>query len=386
MRDFGLGLEALQQDPRLLDAFNLMNRIFADLAQGSGGRVRAWRLFQIGFIVSQLPALAMRELPLDASGAYASEIRDVFHDVGILWFPTGGGKTEGYLGLIAVALLFDRLRGKLRGLTAWMRFPLRMLSLQQLERLARVIAALNRLRAEEPRLQVGDPFAMGYYVGEGATPNSLREEDMKGYEESSERREDAKRLRKCPFCASSVDIRAIRKSWRLAHVCSNPACFSNTDDSLGPYKGSLPICIVDNEIYRYLPSVLVGTVDKLAIVGRNKYFAHLVRGAKQRCEAHGYASYDECIEHWSGCKANHKTLVKLDPTKDPGPSLLIQDELHLLSAELGVFNGHYEGLLSQPRPSISSAILGERRIVLRNKPARTDSPFLCWDSRPYTCD
>jgi hypothetical protein len=102
---------------------------------------------------------------------------------------------------------------------------------------------------------------------------------------------------------------------------------------------------VDNEIYRYLPSVLVGTVDKLAIVGRNKYFAHLVRGAKQRCEAHGYASYDECIEHWSGCKANHKTLVKLDPTKDPGPSLLIQDELHLLSAELGVFNGHYEGLL-----------------------------------------
>jgi len=343
--DFRLGMEALKRDDHLLDAFQLMNQTFAELAQASSGRIRAWRLFQIGFIVSQLPALAIRELAADADDAYAHELRQVFPDVGILWFPTGGGKTEAYLGLIAAALLYDRLRGKLRGLTAWMRFPLRMLSLQQLERLARVIASLNMLRSSESRLRVGDPFAMGYYVGEGATPNSLTEEEFKRYEESNERREDARRLRKCPFCGSAVEIKPIRQSWRLAHVCSNPQCFSNTDSSLGLYKGSLPICIVDSEIYRFLPSVLVGTVDKLAIAGLNRNFAHLVRGARQRCEAHGYTSYDECIEHWSGCKAGKKDLTKLDPIKDPGPSLLIQDELHLLRAELGVFNGHYEGLL-----------------------------------------
>jgi hypothetical protein len=71
---------------------------------------------------------------------------------------------------------------------------------------------------------------------------------------------------------------------------------------LAQYKGSLPASIVDNEIYRYLPSVLVGTVDKLAIIARSRYFAHLVRGSRQECKAHGYTSYDECVEKFSGGK------------------------------------------------------------------------------------
>lgn len=342
---YRLGLETLRRDTKLANAFRLMNRTFFRLGEASGGRIRAWRMFQIGFIVSQLPSLAVRELSDSASDDYAQALRAAFSEVGVLWFPTGGGKTEAYLGLISVALLYDRLRGKTRGICAWMRFPLRMLSLQQLERLARVIAILNRLRAEEPDLRVGDPFAIGYYVGEGVTPNSLGDDDMRRYEQSKDLREEVRLLRKCPFCASHIDIEPKRSTWRLAHVCSNSTCFSNTSDSLGPYKGSLPVCIVDNEIYRYLPSVLVGTVDKLAIVGRNRSFAHLVRGAKQQCATHGYTSYDECIEHWAGCKAGKRDLSKLTPIKDPGPSLLIQDELHLLRAELGVFNGHYEGLL-----------------------------------------
>src|SRR5262249_24971604 len=177
------------------------------------------------------------------------------------------------------------------------------------------------------------------------TPNSLSEDDMRRYEQSKSLREEVRLLRKCPFCGSPVEVKPLRHNWRLAHICSNANCFSNTSSTLGEYKRSLPVCIVDNEIYRYLAAVLVGTVDKLAIIARNRYFAHFVRGAKQRCTKHGYTSYDECIERWSGCKASKKDLLKLPMMNDPGISLLIQDELHLLRAELGVFNGHYEGLL-----------------------------------------
>jgi hypothetical protein len=208
-----------------------------------------------------------------------------------------------------------------------------------------VIAALNELRAEEASIAAGDPFAIGYYVGDSNTPNRIGDDEMRELEYKPSRREDMKVLRKCPHCGGDVSVEPLRATWRLAHRCSNPACFSNTSSSLGALKGTLPIFIVDNEIYRYLPCVLVGTVDKLAIIARTRYFAHLVGGVQQQCPTHGYTSYDECIERFVGCAAKKRTLVKLPAMRDPGPALLIQDELHLLKAELGVFNGHYEGLL-----------------------------------------
>ena len=343
---YRVGIQELQENVLLLTAFRLMNRAFARLGVKSGGRITSWRLFQIGFIVSQMPALAVREVAPTEDGAFATTLRSMLQEVGILWFPTGGGKTEAYLGLIAAAALFDRLRGKTRGVTAWMRFPLRMLSLQQLERLGRVIAVLNELRSENAQIAVGDPFAMGYYVGEANTPNRISEEEMRNLEQKPNLREDRKLLRKCPHCGSAVLIEPRRTDWRLVHKCTNVDCFSNTSVTLGSLRGSLPIFIVDNEIYRYLPSVLVGTVDKLAIIGMSRHFCHLVRGVSQSCPKHGYTSYDECIEKFSGCAAKKRDLQRITQVRDPGPSLLIQDELHLLRAELGIFNGHYEGLLN----------------------------------------
>lgn len=342
---YRLGVECLKKDARLEKAFRMMNEAFDRLSRASGGRVTSWRLFQIGFIVSQLPALAVREVDSGTNDAFTTELLNAHAEVGILWFPTGGGKTEAYLGLISTALLFDRLRGKSRGVSAWMRFPLRMLSLQQLERLARVMAALEVLRSQTPELASGDPFAIGYFVGESVTPNSISDDEMRKLERETLYRDEKRQIRKCPFCEQPVEMRAQRRDWRLAHVCTNAVCFSNTSDSLGPFKGSLPLCIVDNEIYRYLPAVLVGTIDKLAIIARSRAFAHITRGVRQRCPTHGYASYDECIEKWVGCTAKKKDFVKLAPIKDPGLEILIQDEFHLLRAELGVFNGHYEGLL-----------------------------------------
>ncbi len=343
--DFRLGVECLARDAVLCRAFSLMNRTFAAIGAKSAGRLKAWRLFQIGFICSQLPSLAVRELNPASADDFAVRVRERFGQVGVLWFPTGGGKTEAYLGLIAVSLLYDRLRGKSRGMSAWMRFPLRMLSLQQLDRLAKVIAALNELRATESTLANGDPFAIGYYVGDNNTPNAISDDDMRQYESNKALRDEVKLVRDCPHCGSSVKVTADRGAWRLSHVCEDPGCFSNVAASLGSRRGSLPIFVVDNEIYRYLPSVLVGTVDKIAIVGRSRYFAHLTRGVTQECPEHGYTSYDECIEHWNGCKRKRSQLSPLPSIRDAGPSLLIQDELHLLRDELGVFNGHYEGLL-----------------------------------------
>jgi hypothetical protein len=227
-----------------------------------------------------------------ATDDYATRLRSELDEVGVLWFPTGGGKTESYLGLIAAALIYDRLRGKVRGVSTWMRFPLRMLSLQQLERLAKVIAVLNELRSEYPRIAAGDPFAIGYYVGDAVTPNRVSDTKMRDLESKKAARDDLRLLRTCPFCGSSLEINPIRPTWRVAHVCSNENCFSNKSDSLGTYKGSLPLCVIDNEIYRYLPSVLIGTVDKLANCGFSRFFAHIVGGPQQQCPTHGYTSYD----------------------------------------------------------------------------------------------
>ncbi|MDD5070508.1 MAG: helicase-related protein, partial [Candidatus Omnitrophica bacterium] len=347
VKGYILGIKCLEHDDRLKKAFRLMNRVFYRLGQKSGGKMQSWRLFQICFIVSQLPCLLARGIHNSAEDSFKLAVMEAFEKASVLWFPTGGGKTEAYLGLIATSLIFDRLRGKTRGINTWMRFPLRMLSLQQMDRLSRVVAELNILRDEQKDIQEGEPFSIGYYVGDGVTPNRISEKDMNFYADSEDNRKRILLLRKCPYCNTKVSIAVDRTHWRILHKCLNKDCFSNKATSLGILKGSLPLFIIDNEIYRYLPSVLVGTVDKLAIAGFNRNFAHLIKGVTQQCSDHGYASYDSCLETYSsGCRKKKKSdLVKLSPIDDPGPSLLIQDEMHLLKSDLGVFNGHYEGFL-----------------------------------------
>ncbi|HKP54943.1 MAG TPA: DEAD/DEAH box helicase [Chloroflexia bacterium] len=345
---YKLGLAALRRDADLLRAFRLMNTVFERTGEQRKPPIRSWRLFQIVFMVIQLPALAAREHDVTTGDEYSQGLKAALDKVDVLWFPTGGGKTEAYLGLIATTLFYDRLRGKDRGLTAWMRFPLRMLSLQQLERLAQVVAQAEMLRAAEPDLATaGSPFSIGYYVGSNNTPNILRENAQTSGSLTSRDWSKQQIIRSCPFCRSNAGVKFDREKWRLLHYCSNSHCYSNTANSLGEFKGSLPIFVVDNEVYRYRPSVLVGTVDKLAILGFQKNFAHLFTSVNERCPTHGYLSFGQCLESTSGGPCTHKPreYVQLRPEKDPVPALLIQDELHLLKEELGTFNAHYEGFL-----------------------------------------
>lgn len=330
IRRFACGVAALRCDSRLLRAFQAANRVFGKLANGYD----AWRLFQLVYIVTQLPALAVRENYV--RGEFPSgterEWKDALDWGDVLWFRTGGGKTEAYLGLACCAMLYDRLRNKRFGVTAWLRFPLRMLSIQQLQRAMRVIweteEERKRILGEEASQSA--PLRLGYFVGSTTTPNGLDA----GYLSNLTTEDSLERVRAvpdCPACGGrgTVKTRPDIAKIRFRHVCSD--C-----------NAELPLDVSDDEVYRHLPALVVGTIDKMATVGQQLKFGLLWGGAKWKCPEHGYGFGEWCTAY--GCKVDKKLRRPVKP-HDPAPALHIQDELHLLQEELGAFSGHYETLI-----------------------------------------
>ncbi|WP_158633653.1 helicase-related protein [Tautonia sociabilis] len=342
---FASGIAAIAQDERLHRAFVGMNRVFQ---RTTAGRYESWHLFQIVFIVTQLPSLAIRE------GITAGEWpqrtprdwSDALDWADVLWFPTGGGKTEAYLGLISCASLYDRLRGKRFGVTAWLRFPLRMLSVQQLQRAAKVVWETEQERRQllGEAAESSDQISLGYFVGKTSTPNQLRGPDVGEW--TFERLESEAPLRDklllvsdCPACRGqgSVRIQPDRAKQRIRHVC-------------GACRTELPIYVSDEEVYRFLPTVIIGTIDKMATIAYQPKLSMLWGGAAWRCQQdpeHGYGLGDWCVDNCqlnprSGSPPRRRTAIQ---HHDPTPSFHIQDELHLLQQELGAFAGHYETLV-----------------------------------------
>ena len=163
---FEAGLTLLRQNADALLAFQLTNEVFRR------GPNDSWRIFQVVFLVTQLPGILSLPNP-------GTEILKEREQVDIIYFPTGGGKTEAYLGVTVFQCFFDRLRGKSAGVGVWARFPLRLLTVQQMQRFADVIGTAELIRAEQadPRLNSPnvDGFAVGYFVGQGGSPNQLIE-------------------------------------------------------------------------------------------------------------------------------------------------------------------------------------------------------------------
>jgi len=342
VRRVSQGLDTLHQDPRLRRAFCLMNRTFAE------ARLTNWRLFQVAYVLTMMPSLFARE-HLDTQWAVNEQ-----SEADVLWFPTGGGKTEAFLAVVVVALFYDRLRGKLRGITAWLRYPLRMLSVQQLQRLITIVDRAETVRCDDPDLKYeGDPFSVGYYVGERNAPNDLTfpgrgENTIDRLFAESKRHTDGliryRVLSRCPKCNSeSIRLDVDKEAVRLRHVCNDCG-----------YEPRLYIS--DSEIYRYLPAVLVGTVDRLARAGQTDRFSAFFTGPTGRCPVHGYTTFGECVE--SGvCR---EKIVPVARERDPSPSLLLQDELHLLSESLGTYDAHYEGLVDLLARSFGSGMPPKR--------------------------
>lgn len=314
------GLDLLRTDSSVRDAFILANQTMADAAAASAAPYTSWHPFQIAWIVGCLPGM----------------VNPATHrEVNIVWFATGGGKSEAYLGLMAVTLFYGRLTGVTAGAQVWARFPLRLLALQQTERFAEIVCHAELLRRADTRIRGGDPFGIGYFVGGGNTPNKLhpitspynRGEDPG----TAETAEACRVLENCPVCRRRLDVSFDRDSWTMQHICRNAAC---------ALAGVLPVWGIDDEIYRHAPAVLVGTVDKLAQIAQAEHFQVLLGRPHSRCPDHGYtASAAWCAVF--GCQASRQPV----PTGFGHIRLEVADELHLLEESLGALDGMYETLL-----------------------------------------
>ncbi len=356
IESFRRGLQFIKQDADVNLAFKLTNKTFLEIGNNHNKPKTEWRLFQIVFIVSQIPGIVALRGSKDLDESEREK-------VDIVYFPTGGGKTEAYLGTIVFHCFFDRLRGKSAGVTAWTRFPLRLLTLQQTQRMADAIgiAELVRRKQTDPRLvgELVDPFSVGYLVGSEATPNEIcnpqayrfaqpKDTVMWSQANDSQKRQLWKRIVTCPSCRTdSVEVNFDAHTVRIVHRCTKPECAFP--------EGEIPIFVVDNEIYRYLPSVIVGTIDKLAGLGNQRKFAQILGYVTGRCAIHGYYAKKCCQKdcEWNSERRRRSNLDHPVPSGLSGPTLFVQDELHLLKEGLGTFDGHYETFTQRLREEYS---------------------------------
>jgi hypothetical protein len=346
------GVELLENDEQLRRAFALANRSFDEAPSVAH---EAWRPFQLGFLLGTLAALP--------SGTRDAE-RGI---VDTLWFATGGGKTETYLLFTLTAAFYDRLTGKREGITSWGRFPLRMLSLQQTQRFADVLAAAELIRRAE-RIE-GDQFALGFLVGEAGSPNVIPIAPRPGQPDYRDPQMPARYrvLIRCPSCRST-DLRMEfdEQRWALDHVCLAKNC---------PWRGGpLPFRIVDDEIYRWLPTVVLGTLDKAASVSMQAAMRGFYGAPAGICSTrdHGFTyaprNNPDKNRNPNGClypRCTAPVAVLGQEAALFAPTIRMQDELHLLRDSLGSIDAHYEALLddlqrhwgSEPKLIASSATL-----------------------------
>jgi Helicase conserved C-terminal domain len=289
-------------------------------------RPPSWRSFQLAFLLMNLESVA------NPASAHRS-------DVELIFFPTGGGKTEAYLGVIAFALLLRRLRAASSpdaglGVAVILRYTLRLLTLDQLGRGATLICALELRRKREAAALGAERFAIGLWVGRGASPNSLEQavEEITSFRLG--RGASPCPLPVCPWCKTPLDASTLRteppaKPTRVIVGCKNPECdFSPAND-----RDGLPVLFVDDQIYRELPCFLVGTVDKFAMLPWRGRTAMLFGRATSRIGRDHFGPMDG--------DTPPKGATKLPAGLQP-PELIVQDELHLISGPLGTMVGLYE--------------------------------------------
>ena len=315
------GAERIGRDPNLAASFRLANlamdvqRGWAGKSQGKESSRLKWRPFQLGFIL----------LTLESCIDPKSADRDTLD---LLWFPTGGGKTEAYLGLLATTIFYSRLslddpdEGK--GVVCIMRYTLRLLTLQQFQRAAALICACEAIRRgkiQVPEIDKGrqlgkHEFSIGMWVGDNATPNTHQKALERKLPEIT-----------CPCCGKKADYGTLEgKDVYFAECVSDPeicTAFGGT---------ALPIYMIDEDIYKATPTLLIGTADK---------FAQL--------------------------PFNQETIQLFAAGPDTQPRLIIQDELHLIGGPLGSMFGLYETafdiILSHSRGGVRPKIVGSTATI-----------------------
>jgi hypothetical protein len=339
------GVSLLQQDALAMEAFRIMNMAMVEQRshyalssedknrrswlKGAGGQKPSapcphpeypydtkWRPFQLAFVLMNLRSF------VDPSHSERAL-------VDVIWFPTGGGKTEAYLGLAAFVILLRRLRDPSdAGTTVLMRYTLRLLTTQQFQRAASLICALEMRRRVEPARFGTVPISIGLWLGNSVTPGKDADAVAKLAKLAYGEGDNPFVVLSCPWCGIDMgprdyggDVRVFGygkekapSGERVRFRCEDPSC----DFSTG---AGLPLEVVDEGIYREPPTLLIGTVDKFAMMPWNPESRRLFG-------------------------------IDNDLAKSP-PDLIIQDELHLISGPLGSMVGHYETLIDEFSTRIS---------------------------------
>ncbi|WP_445358947.1 DISARM system helicase DrmA [Microbulbifer sp. ANSA005] len=315
---------------------------------------RTWRPFQMGFILLNIASMVNKP----KAGEKVAADRKL---VDLLWFPTGGGKTEAYLGLAAFTLAHRRLRGDVNGLDSSagvaiiMRYTLRLLTVQQFQRATALICACELVRKKNPEKWGTEKFKIGLWVGQPTSPNNSKDS-----KDALEKLDSGKRPKKdtgspvqlvsCPRCGTSLttpkgtpenqtydfDNERLRTLIR----CPNPKCefCARKSDETGKGIGDgLPVVVVDDEIYRERPSLVIATVDKFARMPFKGETQSLFGLRDRYSPTYGH------LTSGHGEKLNQRIVKDDQPARRlVPPELIIQDELHLISGPLGTMVGLYE--------------------------------------------
>lgn len=372
------GIDVLKADEDVADAFRFANHVMwqqrihsiaAADRRKAGSRLalskavegadisknRRWRAFQLAFVLMNLPSLAdPRHLERSRDGA----------SVDLLFFPTGGGKTEAYLGLTAFTLAIRRLQGTVEGLdgrhgvAVLMRYTLRLLTLQQFQRAAALMCACEirrrELRAGGDRRWDGSPFRIGLWVGQASTPT--RTEQAREWVSAKKNKRPTPQvgtpvqLSSCPWCGETVgvnDVTVDTARGRTIVSCGDSygACPFTLRGSGGE---GLPVVVVDEEVYRLLPSLVIATVDKFARMPWVGSSAALFGRVAARCERHGFLTPDDTADDGDHPQRSHQkqgvnaAASVVDHGRLRPPDLVVQDELHLITGPLGSMVGLYE--------------------------------------------
>lgn len=400
------GIAVLEKDDKALAAFRFANRAMAmqrvqsvyalrrrrgekvELANVNIPENRSWRPFQLAFILLSVPALA--------DPSHPDRTRPVDAIADLLWFPTGGGKTEAYLGVAAFTMAVRRLQGNLggldasRGLSVIMRYTLRLLTVQQFQRATVLLCAMEVLRRDDEKTWGRTPFTLGLWVGERVTPN-----DTEASHEAIEAERSGGRptlsspaqLTFCPWCGSEIapgrDIEVRRFGHDIGRTiiyCGDKLGRCDFSRAKSPDLG-LPVLVVDDEIYRRPPSMLIATVDKFAMMAWRGQVRTLFGRATRECPRHGLLWPE------SECNGKHNRrggLLAVEPVPIAPlrpPDLIIQDEQHLISGPLGTMVGLYETTVD----ALSTWRLGDKEVrpkviastaTVRKAPEQVNNVFL----------
>ena len=264
-----------------------------------------WRAFQIAFLLMSIVSVSEDE----------DESRDL---VELIWFPTGGGKTEAYLGLSAYTMFLRRIKNLDDvGVHVLMRYTLRLLTAQQFQRASGLICAMEYIRHLEPNIRIlgKTPFSIGIWVGGSTTPNNIEDARKKRREMKTKNAENPFLISRCPWCGAPMgQVELTKKHEVLGYSdgtklqCPDKKCL---------FADTLPIYVIDEIIYKKRPSLIIGTVDK---------FAQLA-----------WQPQSNAI---FGLNTEGERVL-------PPPSLILQDELHLISGPLGSMVGFFEVLIEE---------------------------------------